>query len=69
MLMSPESVVPEKHPLRGIKRLADAALARTSDTFDAMYDEGGRPSIPPERLLKAQLLIALYRIRSEREVL
>ncbi len=68
MLMSAESVVPEKHPLRGIKRLADAALARMSDTFDAMYAEGGRPSIPPERLLKAQLLIALYTIRSERQL-
>jgi transposase len=60
--------VPEKHPLRGIKRLADAALARMSDTFDAMYAEGGRPSIPPERLLKAQLLVALYTIRSERQL-
>jgi transposase len=68
MLMSAESVVPEKHPLRGIKRLADAALARMSDTFDAMYAEGGRPSIPPERLLKAQLLVALYTIRSERQL-
>lgn len=64
--MSPESVVPATHPLRGIKRLADAALARMSSTFDAMYAQGGRPSIPPERLLKAQLLIALYTVRSER---
>jgi transposase len=68
MLMSPESVVPEKHPLRGVKRLADAALARMSLTFDAIYADGGRPSIPPERLLKAQLLIALYTVRSERQL-
>jgi transposase len=67
MLMSPEGVVPERHPLRGIKALADAALRRLSPTFDAMYGETGRPSIPPERLLKAQLLVALYTIRSERQ--
>jgi transposase len=61
-----EERVPLDHPLRAIKRLADEALAELSDTFDAMYAEGGRPSIPPERLLKASLLIALYSVRSER---
>src|SRR5688572_698877 len=68
MLMSPETVVPPGHPIRGIKRLADGALARMSAKLDAMYAEGGRPSIPPERLLKAQLLIALYTVRSERQL-
>ena len=58
--------VPSAHPLRAIKRLADQALADLSPTFDAMYPAGGRPSIPPERLLKASLLIALYSVRSER---
>ena len=58
--------VPMDHPLRTIKRLADAALADLSPLFDAMYAQEGRPSIPPERLLKANLLIALYSVRSER---
>ena len=54
------------HPLRVVKRLADRALAELSSVFDRIYAAGGRPSIPPERLLKASLLIALYSIRSER---
>jgi len=58
--------VPADHPLRTVKRLADRALAELSPVFDRMYAVGGRPSIPPERLLKAGLLIALYSIRSER---
>ena len=61
-----EERVPPDHPLRTIKRLADHALAELSPQLDAMYAEGGRPSIPPERLLKASLLIALYSVRSER---
>ena len=58
--------IPDDHPLRTVKRLADRALAGLSPVFDRMYAAGGRPSIPPERLLKASLLIALYSIRSER---
>jgi transposase/sulfur relay (sulfurtransferase) complex TusBCD TusD component (DsrE family) len=58
--------VPPAHPLRTIKALAEHALAALSPEFDAMYAEIGRPSIPPERLLKASLLIALYSVRSER---
>jgi transposase len=46
--------------------MADASLRELSDVFDAMYAEGGRPSVPPERLLKAMLLMALYSVRSER---
>lgn len=65
-LMSPESVVPSKHPLRQVKQLADGVLARLSPTFDRMYSAVGRPSIPPERLLKATVLMALYSVRSER---
>ncbi len=61
-----ESRVPADHPLRTIKALADQALAEMSAEFDRMYAEVGRPSIPPERLLKASLLIALYSVRSER---
>lgn len=65
-LMSPESVVPSDHPIRRIKQLADAALKTLSSTFDEMYGPTGRPSIPPERLLKSTLLMALYTVRSER---
>jgi transposase len=61
-----EERVPGDHPLRSIKRLADGMLAELSPVFDEMYAELGRPSIPPERLLKASLLIALYSVRSER---
>ncbi len=66
-LMSLESVVPTDHPLRGIKSLAEAGLRQLSPVFDAMYAQMGRPSVPPERLLKGLLLIALYSIRSERQ--
>jgi len=65
-LMSPESVVPAEHPIRRIKALADEALTKLSPIFDAMYASTGRPSIPPERQLKAMLLMALYTVRSER---
>src|SRR5438128_7441870 len=58
--------VPPTHPLRVIKQFADRALHELSPVFDAMYAAGGRPSIPPERLLKASLLIALYSVRRER---
>ena len=61
-----EERVPADHPLRTIKALADSALAQLSAEFDRMYAEVGRLSIPPERLLKASLLIALCSVRSER---
>lgn len=61
-----EARVPPDHPLRTIKALADQALAQLSPDFDRMYAQVGRPSIPPERLLKSALLIALYSVRSER---
>jgi transposase len=60
-----EERVPRKHPLRVVKQFADRASGELSPVFDEMYAAGGRPSIPPERLLKASLLIALYSIRSE----
>ena len=64
-----EELVPSGHPLRAIKRMADEALAGMSRTFAAAYapaERGGRPSIPPERLLKALVLMSLYTVRSER---
>src|SRR5262245_2122824 len=60
-----ETRIPLDHPLRTIKYMADEALADLSPLFDAMYAAEGRPSIPPERLLKASLLISLYSVRSE----
>src|SRR5512141_3044759 len=65
-LVAPELRVPKSHPLRRIKDLADAALGALSSTFDAMYAESGRPSVPPERLLKSTLLMAFYSVRSDR---
>src|SRR3954447_26835244 len=66
--IDPETLIPANHPLRTIKRFADAALLELSPLFDEMYaaDGQGRASIPPERLLKASLLISLYSVRSER---
>lgn len=65
-LVSLESRVPPDHPLRAVKALVDAMLASMSADFDEAYSIRGRPSIPPERLLKAMLLMALYTVRSER---
>jgi transposase len=64
-LISPESMVPADHPVRPIKRLLDQILRELSPLFEEMYAQEGRPSIPPERLLKAKFLQALYTIRSE----
>ena len=61
-----EERIPQDHPLRRIKEVADAALAQLSPLFDRMYASVGRASVPPERLLKASLMIALYSVRSER---
>ena len=61
-----ETRVPPDHPLRTVKRFAAEALARLSPVFEALYAEDGRPSIPPERLLKASLLMSLCSVRSER---
>jgi transposase len=66
-VISPERRIPADHPLRRIKAMADEILAELSATFDAMYSRVGRPSIPPERLLKSQILIALYSVRSDRQ--
>lgn len=66
-LRSPESRVPDNHPLRGIQRIADDVLDEMSPLFDAMVAETGRPSVPPERLLKSMVLMALYTVRSERQ--
>src|SRR5258708_29901065 len=65
-LVNPEKRVLANHPIRLIKGLAEVALKELSSLFEQMYSAVGRPSIPPERLLKASLLMALYTVRSER---
>jgi len=67
--VSLEARVPQDHPLRAIRRITDRALERVSPKFGALYVKFGRPSIPPERLLRALLLQALYTIRSERQLI
>lgn len=64
--VTPEARVRADHPLRPIRQMTDAALARLSRRFDRLYASTGRPSIPPEQLLRALLLQMLYSIRSER---
>ncbi len=66
MVLNLEQRVAKEHPLRRIKQLAETVLQGLSASFDRMYSATGRPSIPPERLLKASLLMALYTVRSER---
>lgn len=58
-LMSAESRIPDDHPLRAIRGIADEVLGEMSPLFDAMYDETGRPAVPPERLLKGMVWMAL----------
>ena len=60
-----EERIPAEHPLRGIKVLADKSLKKLNKKFNELYSATGRPSIPPEYLIKASLLQILYGIRSE----
>ncbi|MEW6477809.1 MAG: IS5 family transposase [Actinomycetota bacterium] len=64
--LSTEDLIPADHPIRRIRRLVDEVLAGLDGEFDAMYSRIGRPSIPPEQLLKSTVLMALYSMRSER---
>jgi transposase len=67
--VSLEERVPKDHPLRAIRRITDRALERLSPRFDTLYVHFGRPSVPPEKLLRALVLQALYTIRSERQLM
>lgn len=64
--LTPAQRVPQDHPLRAVRRMADEALGALSPRFAKLYSHTGRPSVPPERLLRALLLQVLYSIRSER---
>ena len=63
-----EARIRPDHPLRPVKEAVDRLLAGLSDRFDAAYSDTGRPGVPPERLIKALLLMALYSVRSERQL-
>jgi transposase len=65
-VVSPEKRVPAHHPLRAVKAMVEQALSSMAEILDAMYSPNGRASIPPERLLKSMLLMALFSVRSER---
>ena len=67
--LSCEARVPKDHPLRPIRALVDQALTVLSPAFDQLYAAIGRPSIAPEKLLRALLLQALYSVRSERQLM
>lgn len=64
-----EERVPREHPLRAIRRMTDEALRALDGEFRGLYARGGRPSIAPEKLIRAQLLMALYSVRSERQLM
>lgn len=63
-----EDFVPDDHPLRGVRTLVNEALGRMNELFNEIYAEGGRPSIPPEKLIRASLLQVFYSVRSERQL-
>lgn len=65
--LSPDSLIPADHPIRRIKPEVEAVLADLATEFDAMYAATGRHSVPPEHVLKASVVMALYSIRSERQ--
>src|SRR5580700_10128407 len=64
-----EARIPKGHPLRTIREIVNVALSKLSADFEAVYAPLGRPSIPPEKLLRASLLQAFYSIRSERQLM
>lgn len=67
--LSPEQRVPQDHPLRAIRAMVDRVLLELSPTFATLYSQVGRPSIPPEQLLRALLVQVLYTVRSERQLM
>ena len=67
--VSLEARIPKRHPVRKMRKLVDSALSNLDELFDEIYASDGRPSIPPERLIRASLLQVLYSIRSERQLM
>jgi transposase len=66
VVLNPEDLIPAGHPIRRIRRVVDEVLSLMDGQFEAMYAKAGRPSVPPEALLKSSVLMALYSMRSER---
>ncbi len=64
-----EERIPARHPLRKIRQVVNDALASLDAEFEALYTDFGRPSIPPERLIRASLLQILFSVRSERQLM
>lgn len=64
-----EERIPPRHPLRKIRHVVNDALASLDAEFEALYTDFGRPSIPPERLIRASLLQILFSVRSERQLM
>ncbi len=64
-----EARIPARHPLRTIRQVVNEALASLDGDFTALYTDFGRPSIPPERLIRASLLQILFSVRSERQLM
>src|SRR4029453_11983625 len=64
--LNPGDLIPADHPIRRIRKVVDAVLGELDGEFAVMYAKSGRPSVPPEQLLKATVLMAMYSIRSER---
>ena len=64
-----EARIPARHPLRTIRLVVNDALARLDAEFEALYTDFGRPSIPPERLIRASLIQILFSVRSERQLM
>jgi transposase len=64
-----EDRIPERHPLRKIRQIVNDALASLHNDFDQLYSADGRPSIAPERLLRASLIQILFSVRSERQLM
>lgn len=64
--LSTEDLIPKDHPIRRIRKIVDEVLAELDGEFDSMYSRIGRPSVPPEQLLKSTILMAMYSMRSER---
>ena len=65
--VTPDALVPQDHPMRRINPMVDRSLAQHSHALDRMYAQNGRALIPPEHLLRACLLMALFSVRSERQ--
>ncbi len=64
--LNTEDLIPAGHPIRKIRVVVDTVLAEMDGLFEAMYSTQGRPSVPPEVLLKSTVLMAMYSMRSER---